>query len=321
MDMTSSLLEDQGMDSDEHGYDNHKSEHAFRTISEVSQEIDVPQHVLRFWESKFSQIRPLKRGGGRRYYRPEDIELIRRIKNYLYKQGYTIKGVQRLLKDKKEHGLVGASPVTGQAQGFVPYANPSAGLPAMPAMPIPTHASMLHAAATAPSALAMAYGAIAGQVQEGSTSIKAARFSDAFAEATAHIAAEGQERPQNEIARSLEAVTKLYEDISTSVRPIRIINPAAPRLEDMEQDKNHVPVSAEPEFELPLPEAGAVLAVQPLPRQKEEVGEDEAVDTEGLMDVTEAIIAQDDLSPSSRGELAAILAELSSLRDMLRSVA
>jgi DNA-binding transcriptional MerR regulator len=78
-----------------------KSSLAFRTISEVSQEIDVPQHVLRFWESRFTQIRPLKRGGGRRYYRPEDIELLRAIKNYLYKQGYTIKGVQRILKETR----------------------------------------------------------------------------------------------------------------------------------------------------------------------------------------------------------------------------
>src|SRR5262249_40514349 len=61
---------------------------------------DVPQHVLRFWESRFAQLKPLKRGGGRRYYRPEDIELLRRIKNYLYKQGYTIKGVQRLLRER-----------------------------------------------------------------------------------------------------------------------------------------------------------------------------------------------------------------------------
>jgi DNA-binding transcriptional MerR regulator len=85
-----------------------KSSLAFRTISEVSQEIDVPQHVLRFWESRFTQIRPLKRGGGRRYYRPEDIELLRCIKNYLYKQGYTIKGVQRILKETRR--AIGAAP-------------------------------------------------------------------------------------------------------------------------------------------------------------------------------------------------------------------
>jgi DNA-binding transcriptional MerR regulator len=75
-----------------------KSAAAFRTISEVAADLDVPPHVLRFWESKFSQIKPLKRGGGRRYYRPEDIELLRRIRTLLYRDGYTIKGVQKLLR-------------------------------------------------------------------------------------------------------------------------------------------------------------------------------------------------------------------------------
>ncbi len=76
-----------------------KSAAAFRTISEVAGELDVPQHVLRFWESKFAQVKPLKRGGGRRYYRPEDVDLLRTIRDLLYVQGYTIKGVQRLLRD------------------------------------------------------------------------------------------------------------------------------------------------------------------------------------------------------------------------------
>ena len=76
-----------------------KSAAAFRTISEVSTSLDVPQHVLRFWESKFTPVRPLKRGGGRRYYRPEDVDLLRRIRNLLYTDGYTIKGVQRLLRE------------------------------------------------------------------------------------------------------------------------------------------------------------------------------------------------------------------------------
>jgi DNA-binding transcriptional MerR regulator len=76
-----------------------KSAEAFRTISEVAAALDVPQHVLRFWESKFSQVRPLKRGGGRRYYRPEDVELLQTIRGLLYDDGYTIKGVQKLLRD------------------------------------------------------------------------------------------------------------------------------------------------------------------------------------------------------------------------------
>lgn len=76
-----------------------KSSGAFRTISEVAAELEVPQHVLRFWEEKFSQVRPLKRGGGRRYYRPEDVELLRRIRRLLYGEGYTIRGVQRVLRE------------------------------------------------------------------------------------------------------------------------------------------------------------------------------------------------------------------------------
>src|SRR6516164_7806576 len=74
-----------------------KTADAFRTISEVADELHVPQHVLRFWETKFPQVRPLKRGGGRRYYRPEDVLLLRRVADLLYTHGYTIKGVQRLL--------------------------------------------------------------------------------------------------------------------------------------------------------------------------------------------------------------------------------
>lgn len=78
-----------------------KDADAFRTISEVAEELDLPQHVLRFWETRFKQIKPMKRGGGRRYYRPDDVELLRGIKGLLYSEGYTIRGVQRLLK---EHG-------------------------------------------------------------------------------------------------------------------------------------------------------------------------------------------------------------------------
>jgi DNA-binding transcriptional MerR regulator len=77
-----------------------KSPEAFRTISEVSTELDVPQHVLRFWESRFNQIRPLKRAGGRRFYRPEDVDLLRGIRALLYHEGYTIKGVQKVLRER-----------------------------------------------------------------------------------------------------------------------------------------------------------------------------------------------------------------------------
>ncbi len=79
-----------------------KSAEAFRTISEVAQELDLPQHVLRFWETKFSYVKPMKRGGGRRYYRPGEVDLLRGIRHLLYVQGYTIKGAQKVLG---EHGV------------------------------------------------------------------------------------------------------------------------------------------------------------------------------------------------------------------------
>lgn len=77
-----------------------KSPDAFRTISEVAVDLDVPKHVLRFWEGKFAQLRPMKRGGGRRYYRPEDVELLRGIRQLLYEDGFTIKGVQKILREQ-----------------------------------------------------------------------------------------------------------------------------------------------------------------------------------------------------------------------------
>jgi DNA-binding transcriptional MerR regulator len=84
-----------------------KSATAYRTISEVSDELEIPQHVLRFWETRFSQVKPLKRGGGRRYYRPEDIKLLRRIQKLLYEEGYTIRGVQKLLREGRIAGAPG----------------------------------------------------------------------------------------------------------------------------------------------------------------------------------------------------------------------
>jgi DNA-binding transcriptional MerR regulator len=79
-----------------------KAPDAFRTISEVAGDLDIPQHVLRFWETRFTQIKPMKRSGGRRYYRPDDVDLLRGIRHLLYSEGYTIRGVQRILK---EHGI------------------------------------------------------------------------------------------------------------------------------------------------------------------------------------------------------------------------
>jgi len=83
-----------------------KSPDAFRTISEVAEDLDLPQHVLRFWETRFTQIKPMKRGGGRRYYRPQDVDLIKGIRHMLYDQGYTIKGVQKLLRENGNQFLI-----------------------------------------------------------------------------------------------------------------------------------------------------------------------------------------------------------------------
>ena len=93
-----------------------KSIDAFRTISEAAEELDVPQHVLRFWETRFSQIRPMKRGGGRRYYRPEDMDLLRTIRSLLYGEGYTIRGVQRLLKERGVRAVMAMGPNAGEAE-------------------------------------------------------------------------------------------------------------------------------------------------------------------------------------------------------------
>jgi DNA-binding transcriptional MerR regulator len=111
-----------------------KAPSAFRTISEVADELHIPQHVLRFWETKFPQLAPLKRGGGRRYYRPEDIELLRRISDLLYIQGYTIKGVQRLLRDGPAEDEAAAAEAERAAEVPEPE-RPQLPLPGLPAGP------------------------------------------------------------------------------------------------------------------------------------------------------------------------------------------
>ena len=83
-----------------------KAPEAFRTISEVSKDLSLPQHVLRFWETKFAQIKPIKRGGGRRYYRPEDVDLLKGIKNLLYNDGYTIRGVQKVIRENGSKNIL-----------------------------------------------------------------------------------------------------------------------------------------------------------------------------------------------------------------------
>jgi len=120
-----------------------KSASAYRTISEVAEEIDVPAHVLRFWESKFPAVKPLKRGGGRRYYRPEDVEALRRIRKLLYDDGFTIRGVQKLLKShggKPPAGVAAAAPDAAEAEA------PQAAAPAeAPPEPAPAAANPMQA--------------------------------------------------------------------------------------------------------------------------------------------------------------------------------
>lgn len=104
----------------EEGLPMSKSAEAFRTISEVAEDLDVPKHVLRFWEAKFPQIRPMKRGGGRRYYRPEDMELLRGIRRLLHSEGYTIKGVQKILREQgidQVKAFADAPPTAEKAKG------------------------------------------------------------------------------------------------------------------------------------------------------------------------------------------------------------
>ncbi len=91
-----------------------KAPEAFRTISEVAEELDVPKHVLRFWEGKFTQLKPMKRGGGRRYYRPEDVALLRGIRVLLYDDGYTIKGVQKILRENGPRFVIEQRPSAGE---------------------------------------------------------------------------------------------------------------------------------------------------------------------------------------------------------------
>ena len=116
-----------------------KSPEAFRTISEVAEEMDLPQHVLRFWETRFPQIKPLKRGGGRRYYRPDDVDLLRAVKQLLYGEGYTIKGVQKLLREQGAasvaRGLVGREGAEATKAAAAAVETPAAARPAADAGP------------------------------------------------------------------------------------------------------------------------------------------------------------------------------------------
>jgi DNA-binding transcriptional MerR regulator len=101
-----------------------KAPEAFRTISEVAEELEVPKHVLRFWEAKFAQLKPMKRGGGRRYYRPEDVALLRGIRFLLYDDGYTIRGVQKILREHGPRFVMGQRPISGDDEREEAMATP-----------------------------------------------------------------------------------------------------------------------------------------------------------------------------------------------------
>ena len=118
-----------------------KSPDAFRTISEAAEELDVPQHVLRFWETRFTQIKPMKRAGGRRYYRPADVDLLKGIRSLLYKEGYTIRGVQKILKED------GVAYVSGVGRGEIEPRKRDSALESAPA-PGTAKAAPRRAAAT-----------------------------------------------------------------------------------------------------------------------------------------------------------------------------
>jgi DNA-binding transcriptional MerR regulator len=127
-----------------------KAAEAFRTISEVAGELEVPKHVLRFWEAKFPQIRPMKRGGGRRYYRPEDMELLRGIRHLLHAQGYTIKGVQKILREQ------GIDEVKVLGRSLPPPAEKKRGRKPLVKAPVKPAAVEAKPAATSPVSLANA---------------------------------------------------------------------------------------------------------------------------------------------------------------------
>lgn len=134
----SDTADDAGLDPQSGRQRPKKAPNAFRTISEVADDLHIPQHVLRFWETKFTQVKPLKRGGGRRYYRPDDIALLRRISDLLYIQGYTIKGVQRLLREgggRLSDNIPPPNPeerATSEEEAYGPPPNPELPLPGLP---------------------------------------------------------------------------------------------------------------------------------------------------------------------------------------------
>lgn len=196
-----------------------KSADAFRTISEVSEDVGVPQHVLRFWETKFSQIKPLKRGGGRRYYRPEDIELLNRIRAWLYDDGYTIKGVQKLLREAGSSAAVGAGRSSAAAERAPAGGDGRAS--AGPAAPERTRAEAEPPALRRPEA---APADVAAE-EAGAGGSAAAPIDEAHRPASSDIAVPEPEMPEAATAdrvaverASLESLVKGLEEIRDRLR-------------------------------------------------------------------------------------------------------
>ncbi len=157
-----------------------KSPEAFRTISEVASELDVPQHVLRFWETRFSQIRPMKRAGGRRYYRPEDVDLLKGIRALLYGEGYTIKGVQKILREKGVAHVIAIG--RGEARPDIAPVDVARAL-------LPEKARKVADAREAPAAVATPAAATASAGETGHAPILDAQKRESLRQAMADLAA------------------------------------------------------------------------------------------------------------------------------------
>lgn len=171
-----------------------KSTEAFRTISEAANELDVPQHVLRFWETKFSQIKPMKRGGGRRYYRPADIDLLKGIRKLLYEDGFTIKGVQKVLRERGVRFVMDAGTLSAQAQTVAA----EIAAPSLAAQEVPVIAEVSEAVQQQPTPAEPAEAATAAatdetrEPQQDETPVDAPVDAEASPRETPEIAASAQ---------------------------------------------------------------------------------------------------------------------------------
>ncbi len=265
-----------------------KSPDAFRTISEVADDLDLPQHVLRFWETRFSQIKPMKRGGGRRYYRPDDVDLLRGIRHLLYGEGYTIKGVQRILREQGvRYVMTVADP---QAAGAEDYAEP--------AHDASSHAKSSHAKSSHAGAEPARQ---AGKAQGGGRLSQAmhAVGDDADVATTPPHADEGASRDAGKAARSHDPAPRAFDenDRYEAFLPDRVVRtPHASQASDRPQKNEATETSIE---ERPVrrktarkapdsgaPDRGAPIEEAPVPEtaQDEPLPRDVRPDDEPIAD-------------------------------------